>query len=162
MITHTTGDIFRANVEALVNPVNCVGVAGRGLALEFRKRFPENFAFYQKACCEGEIAPGRVHLVARPFPPVPRTAHWPKRIVNFPTKRHWRDTSRLEDIEAGLLDLTAAVRSWGIRSIAIPALGCGLGGLDWSDVRPRIELAFVNAGLSAVDVRLYGPREENS
>lgn len=136
MIETFTGDLLQANVEALVNPVNCVGVMGRGLAAQFKIAFPENFAIYVEACARGELAPGRM-LVTR----TGRESN-PRWIINFPTKRHWRGRSRLDDIEHGLGALVADVRRLGIRSLAVPPLGCGLGGLDWSEVRPRIERAL--------------------
>lgn len=135
MIEYTTGDIFTCEADALVNPVNCVGVMGRGLALKFKHAFPENFRAYEAACSIKSVQPGRMFV----FETGQLT---PRCIINFPTKRHWRDKSRLEDIESGLGDLVNVICDRGIRSIAIPPLGCGLGGLDWSDVRPRIERAL--------------------
>lgn len=149
MLETTRGDLLRADVEAIVNTVNCVGVMGKGIALQFKLAFPENFAAYRQACQRGEVRPGRMNV----FPT--RLSRNPRFIVNFPTKRDWRAPSRLEDIEAGLESLTAEVRRLGIRSIALPALGCGLGGLDWEIVRPRIEVAF--AGIPEVSVLLFEP-----
>lgn len=143
------GDILAADAEALVNPVNCVGVMGAGLALHFKSVFPENFAAYQAACAAGRVQTGTMLVQATGVLDGPR---W---IVNFPTKRHWREASRLEDVEAGLLALANEVKRRGIRSIAVPALGCGLGGLKWEDVRPRIEGAF--AGLPEVRVLIFEP-----
>ena len=136
MIRFAAGDILAEDAEALVNTVNCVGAMGRGVALQFRKAFPENFRAYAGACRRGEIRPGRMFVFE-----TGRLAN-PRYIVNFPTKRHWRGGSRMEDIEAGLDALAAAIRERGIRSIAVPPLGSGLGGLDWSEVRPRIETAL--------------------
>ena len=136
MIQFAAGDILAEDAEALVNTVNCVGAMGRGIALQFRKAFPENFRAYAGACRRGEIRPGRMFVFE-----TGRLAN-PRYIVNFPTKRHWRGGSRMEDIEAGLDALAAAIRERGIRSIAVPPLGSGLGGLDWSEVRPRIETAL--------------------
>ena len=137
MIEIATGDIFSANAEALVNTVNCVGYMGRGIALQFKRKYPENFKAYETACRKGDVQSGRMLV----FPT------WrmddPKYIINFPTKRHWRGKSMLIDIESGLEALVAEVRRLKIRSIAVPALGCGLGGLDWNDVRPRIESALM-------------------
>jgi O-acetyl-ADP-ribose deacetylase (regulator of RNase III) len=149
MIELTRGDILRADAEALVNTVNCVGVMGRGIALQFRKAFPGNFNSYRAACERGEVQPGRmlVHDLGR--------LENPRWVINFPTKRHWKGRSRMEDIEAGLEALVKEVRDRGIRSIAIPPLGCGLGGLDWRQVRPRIEAAF--GGLPNVNVLLFEP-----
>ena len=149
MIEHTAGDIIKADAEALVNTVNTEGVMGKGIALQFRQAFPENNDAYVRACKRGEVQPGKMF--------VHRTGwlHNPRFIVNFPTKRHWRQKSRLEDIEEGLNDLVAVLRHEGIESIAVPPLGCGNGGLNWSEVRPRIEAALSN--VSYVRVLLYAP-----
>ncbi len=149
MIKATRGDILKADAEALVNTVNCVGFMGRGIAAQFKRAYPKNFSVYQAACRRGEVQPGKMLIVESGQLESPR---W---IINFPTKRHWRGNSRLEDIDAGLTSLLAEVRRLGIKSIAIPALGCGLGGLDWSVVRPRIEQAF--AELPEVTVLLFEP-----
>lgn len=132
-INYLLGDIFTAPVEAIVNPVNCVGVMGKGLALQFKERFPDNFAAYRTACAQGEVQPGRMFVfdTMRPI--------FPYYIINFPTKRHWRNPSRMDDIDAGLEDLVAVIRQRHISSIALPRLGCGLGGLPWPPVRQRIE-----------------------
>lgn len=145
----TRGNIVEARTEALVNTVNCVGYMGRGIALQFKRAFPRNFAAYSAACRRGEVEPGRMMIHATGLLDTPRY------ILNFPTKRHWRGKSRLADINSGLIALVDDVERLGIRSIAVPALGCGLGGLDWEEVRPRIEAAF--AKLPQVDVRLYEP-----
>jgi O-acetyl-ADP-ribose deacetylase (regulator of RNase III) len=131
-----TGDILHADAEALVNAVNCVGIMGRGIALQFKNAFPANFEAYAAACVRRDVRPGRVFVFETGLP------HNPKYIVNFPTKRHWRDQSRLEDIASGLQALAAEVLRRNIRSIAMPRLGSGLGGLDWDDVRPLIEGAL--------------------
>ncbi len=149
MIDRRQGDLFASGVEALVNPVNCVGVMGKGLALQFRKAYPDNFLEYKVACARGELRPG-VMLIHE----LDGSADL-RYIVNFPTKRHWRDRSRMEDIETGLAALVEEVRLRDIRSIAIPALGSGLGGLDWEQVRARIEAAFET--LPAVRVLLFEP-----
>ncbi|SUS07958.1 Appr-1-p processing protein [Candidatus Defluviicoccus seviourii] len=149
MIERTRGDILEADAEALVNTVNCVGVMGRGVALQFRKAFPENYAAYKAVCERKELRPGRMFV----FEAGQLTN--PRYIINFPTKDHWKGKSRLTDIDAGLVALVDEVRRLGIRSIAIPPLGCGLGGLEWSDVRPRIERAF--GELPEVEVLLYEP-----
>jgi len=149
MIELTRGDILRAEAEALVNTVNCVGVMGRGIALQFKRAFPANFAAYAAACKRDEVQPGRMLVIA-----TERLTN-PRFIVNFPTKRHWKGKSRIEDIDAGLDALIAEVKRLGIRSIAVPPLGCGLGGLDWADVLPRIERAF--AALPDVRVLVYEP-----
>jgi O-acetyl-ADP-ribose deacetylase (regulator of RNase III) len=149
MIETQRGNILQADAEALVNTVNCVGVMGRGIALQFRKEFPENFAAYKTACDRDELRPGKMLV----FPL--HELQNPKYIINFPTKRHWKGKSRIEDIEAGLKTLVEEVRQRGIRSIAIPPLGCGLGGLKWSEVRPMIEAAFHS--LSNVAVLVFEP-----
>lgn len=136
MIRFTTGDILGTDCEALVNTVNCVGVMGRGVALQFKKAFPDNFKAYAAACKRREVVPGRMFVFDTGLLANPRL------IVNFPTKQHWRAKSRIEDIETGLRDLAAVVRARGVRSMVLPPLGCGLGGLEWSAVKPRIEAAL--------------------
>jgi O-acetyl-ADP-ribose deacetylase (regulator of RNase III) len=150
MIERANGNLLEADADALVNTVNCVGVMGKGLALQFKQRHPENFRMYARACKSGEVVPGRVFVVQLTTPP-------PRFIINFPTKRHWRNPSRLEDIQAGLVSLIEEVRRLGIQSIAVPPLGCGNGGLDWSEVEPLIQSAF--AQLPGVRVLLYAPDE---
>lgn len=149
MIRIAQGNLLEAQVEALVNTVNCVGYMGKGIALQFKQAFPANFKAYESECRAGAMIPGRmlVHDYGMLIQP--------RYIINFPTKRHWRGKSRMEDVEAGLAALVEEVRQRGIRSIAIPPLGCGLGGLDWEEVRPRIEAAF--ASLPDVEVHLYEP-----
>lgn len=127
------GDLFSRDVEAIVNPVNCVGTMGKGLAAQFKARFPENYEAYLEACARGEIVPGKVFVCRL------NKKSNPKFVINFPTKRHWRDGSLLSYVSSGLSDLVAKLAFYEIRSVAIPALGCGLGGLDWKDVRPLIE-----------------------
>ena len=150
MIRFKSGDILAEDAEALVNTVNCVGVMGRGIALQFKKAFPENFRVYAAACRRGEVQPGRMFV----FDTGALTN--PRYIVNFPTKRHWRGNSRIEDIAAGLKDLVTVIREREIRSIAVPPLGAGLGGLEWNDVRPRIESAL--RGFNNLDVIVFEPR----
>ena len=135
MIEYKTGDIIAEDAEALVNTVNCVGVMGRGVALQFKKAFPDNFEAYAVACKQGMVQPGRLFVFET-------GRMYPRYIINFPTKRHWRDKSRMEDIEAGLAALTREIRERNIGSIALPPLGSGLGGLDWAAVRPRIEASL--------------------
>ncbi len=149
MIDYRTGDILTADVEALVNTVNCVGIMGRGIALQFKNAFPGNFKAYVAACEVGEVQPGRMFVYDR------GTVTNPRYIVNFPTKRHWRGKSRMEDIESGLAALASEIRDRKIRSIAIPPLGSGLGGLDWGDVRPRIIEAL--RGIDDVEILLFEP-----
>ena len=150
MIVVTHADILTADVEAIVNPVNCVGVMGKGVALQFKRAYPANFAKYKSVCDGGDMNVGTVLVVE-----TGKRVN-PKYIINFPTKRHWRDNSRMEDIESGLNNLVEVVRLFGIKSIAIPALGCGNGGLRWDDVLPRIEGAF--ADVVGVDVYILEPR----
>jgi len=149
MIEFRTGDILRADTEALVNTVNCVGIMGRGIALQFKNAFPGNFHSYADACARGEVQPGRMFVFE-----TGELGH-PRWIINFPTKRHWRGKSRIEDIEIGLQALVDVIREKGIRSIAIPPLGSGLGGLVWSEVRSRIEAALYP--LTSVHVVVYEP-----
>ena len=148
MIELTQGDILRADADAIVNTVNCVGFMGRGIAAQFKRAYPANFRAYEAACKRGEVQPGRMLV----FPISEMPARW---IINFPTKRHWRANSRIEDIKSGLVALIEQVRQRNIRSIAVPPLGCGLGGLDWADVKPLIVQAF--AEVPDVRVLLYEP-----
>lgn len=144
------GNLLQADVEALVNTVNTAGVMGKGLALQFKRAFPEAFRDYERACRAGEVEVGRMHVVER--------LASPRLIVNFPTKKHWRGNSKLEFVEAGLADLVRVLRERGVTSVAVPPLGCGLGGLAWSDIEPRIRAAF--AALPEVRVLLYPPGEK--
>jgi O-acetyl-ADP-ribose deacetylase (regulator of RNase III) len=149
MIEYRTGDILATDAEALVNTVNCVGFMGRGIALQFKKAWPDNFKAYAAACQRQEVQPGRMFVFE-----TGRLTN-PRLIVNFPTKRHWRGKSRIEDIDAGLAALGVEIRQRGIRSIAIPPLGAGLGGLDWNEVRAHIEHAL--GDLDQVKVILFEP-----
>lgn len=141
MIKFTKGDILAADAEALVNTVNCVGVMGRGIALQFKNKFPENFKVYMAACKRQEVLPGKMFVFNT------GALVFPRYIINFPTKRHWKGKSRMEDIDSGLEDLVRVIEEKNIRSIALPPLGSGLGGLDWREVRNRIEnaLCSINA-----------------
>ena len=149
MIEFMTGDILKADAECLVNTVNCVGIMGRGVALEFKKNYPDNFKSYVEACKRQEVSPGQmfVHDIGELFNP--------RYIINFPTKRHWRNESRMDDIESGLVSLVEVIKAKNIRSIAIPSLGCGLGGLDWEEVKPHIVSAL--DVLEDVQVLVYEP-----
>jgi O-acetyl-ADP-ribose deacetylase (regulator of RNase III) len=149
MIEYKTGDILAEDAEALVNTVNCVGFMGRGIALEFKRAWPENFKAYAAACRRHEVQPGRMFVFE-----TGRLTN-PRYIINFPTKRHWRGRSRIEDIEAGLEALVGEVKGRGIRSIAVPPLGSGLGGLDWAEVRKRIERAL--GDLPEVKIVVFEP-----
>jgi O-acetyl-ADP-ribose deacetylase (regulator of RNase III) len=148
MIKEVSGNLLRSDAEALVNTVNTVGVAGKGIALQFRQAYPDNFRAYERAAKKGEVIPGRMFV-------------WetgqldnPRYIINFPTKRHWRGKSRIEDIEAGLEDLVRVIQKYQIRSIAVPPLGCGNGGLDWGEVRP---LMLERLRVVDVEVSLFAP-----
>ena len=154
MVEFKSGDILKTDAEALVNTVNCVGIMGRGIALQFKHAFPANFKAYAAACARREVQPGRMFVYDTGY------VSNPKYIINFPTKRHWRGKSRLEDIESGLSALVREIEIRNIRSIALPPLGAGLGGLDWQDVRSRIESAFRN--VVGVHVSVFEPRVEAS
>jgi O-acetyl-ADP-ribose deacetylase (regulator of RNase III) len=149
MIELTRGNLLQAPAEALVNTVNCVGYMGKGIALQFKQAFPANFKHYEAACHAGDLVPGKMMIHDNGGLVNPRY------IINFPTKRHWRGQSRLEDIATGLQALVVEVQRLGIRSIAVPPLGCGLGGLDWGVVRPMIEQAF--SALPDVRILLFEP-----
>jgi len=149
MIMYNKGNLLESDAEAVVNTVNTVGVMGKGIALQFKRAFPENFRAYERACKHGEVQLGRMFVYET------NTLHGPRFIINFPTKRHWKESSRLADIRAGLRGLIESVQKLKIKSIAIPPLGCGLGGLDWNEVCPLIEKAF--EPLQEVEVILYAP-----
>lgn len=149
MIEYRKGDILLDKSEAIVNTVNCVGVMGRGIALQFKNAYPDNFKAYAAACKHGDVQPGRMFLfeTGRLTPP--------RYIVNFPTKRHWRGKSRIEDIESGLDALVRLIAEKHIQTIALPPLGSGLGGLEWSTVKSRIEAAL--SAIPNVQVVVYEP-----
>lgn len=149
MMRFLQGNMLDAPTEALVNTVNTVGVMGKGIALMFKEAFPENFRAYDEAAKRKEVQIGRMFVTEN------RTLDGPKWLINFPTKKHWRQPSRLEWIVDGLKDLRRVVQEKGIRSVALPPLGCGNGGLDWSDVRPEIERAL--GELDEVDVWVFAP-----
>lgn len=138
MLTFTQGNLLEARAEALVNTVNTVGVMGKGIALMFKERFAENFRRYAAACKAGEVRTGKMFVTEV------RELDGPRWIVNFPTKQHWRCDSRIEWITEGLQDLRRFLIENKVKSIAIPPLGAGNGGLDWDDVRPQIEKALVD------------------
>ncbi|GAA4240785.1 macro domain-containing protein [Actinomadura meridiana] len=145
MIVERTGNLLRDDAQALVNTVNTVGVMGKGLALQFKRAFPANFRAYVQACADHRVRPGKIFATSMDGD------RW---ILNFPTKRHWRNRSRIDDIRAGLDDLVRTLVDLRVTSVAIPPLGCGNGGLDWDQVRPLIVNKL--GGLD-VEVRLYGP-----
>lgn len=154
-ITFRSGDMFEAQVDALVNTVNCVGVMGKGIALEFKRRWPENFAAYKALCEAGTLTPGNMFVFE-----IPNTLHidGPKYIVNFPTKKHWRSKSKIEYIETGLDALVGAIERHGITSLALPPLGCGNGGLAWNDVRSLIQSKLAN--IDGIDIDLFAPKPQ--
>lgn len=151
MIRIAQGNVLDAEVEALVNTVNTVGVMGKGVALMFKEAYPDNFRQYAAACKRGEVRTGRMFVTELP----PRLDGGPRWIVNFPTKQNWRGRTRMEWITEGLRDLRRFLVEQSVASVAIPPLGCGAGGLDWADVRPAIEAAL--ADLHEVRVVLYEP-----
>lgn len=149
MIHYTQGNLLEANVDALVNTVNTVGVMGKGIALMFKERFPMNMQAYAKACKAGEVVTGRM------FATETGELMGPKWVVNFPTKQHWRAKSKMEWVEDGLTDLRNFILENNIRSIAIPPLGAGNGGLEWQAVKPKIENAL--ADLEGVEIWVFEP-----
>lgn len=150
MIRYTQGNLLQAGTEALVNTVNTVGISGKGIALMFKENFPENFRAYEAVSKAGELAPGGLFITERHDMLAPRF------IVNFATKAHWRQPSRLEWIESGLQTLRAEIAARGIRSIAIPPLGAGNGGLNWQEVKPLIAEALAELDC---DVVVYEPTQ---
>jgi O-acetyl-ADP-ribose deacetylase (regulator of RNase III) len=149
MIEFTRGNLLEADAEALVNTVNTVGVMGKGVALMFKEAFPANYRSYEAACKREDVQVGRMFVTER------QELIGPKYIINFPTKQHWRYPSKLEWIESGLEDLKRVIREKGIHSVAIPPLGSGNGGLNWTDVKQRIQAGL--GGLSDVRVIVYEP-----
>ena len=140
-----TGDMFESKMQTLINPVNCVGVIGKGLALEFKQRFPYMFREYVRKCALGGVRLGFPYIYVFLFK---------SNILNFPTKNHWKDVSKIEDIEAGLDYLVDHYKNWGVVSLAIPALGCGYGGLKWEAVSPLIYKA---AKQMDIPIEIYAP-----
>jgi O-acetyl-ADP-ribose deacetylase (regulator of RNase III) len=149
MIKFTTGDLLLAPAEALVNAVNTAGVMGKGIALQFKKRFPQNYNLYKQAAEAGQLETGKNFVVQNP------TTDPVKWIINFPTKKHWRSPSQLEYVVAGLDDLRNVIKDLKIKSIALPALGCGNGGLDWNTVKPILENKL--GSLKEVEILIYEP-----
>lgn len=152
MITYTQGNLLDAPVEALVNTVNTVGVMGKGIALMFKERFPDNMKAYAFACKHKQLTTGKMFITET------GEAMGPRWIVNFPTKQHWRANSRMVWVEDGLQDLRRFLIAEKVQSIAIPPLGAGNGGLDWSDVRIRIESAL--GDLQGTEILVYPPTEQ--
>jgi len=149
MITEARGNLLEADVDALVNTVNTVGIMGKGIALQFKRAFPAMFREYERAAKSRELALGRMHV----WPTQQMTG--PRYVINFPTKSHWKSRSKLTDIDMGLDALVATVRELQIRSIAVPPLGCGNGGLDWAVVQPLMMTKL--SQLPDVDVIIYPP-----
>lgn len=152
MIRYITGDLLSADTEALVNTVNTVGVMGKGIALQFKENFPSNFHEYVKACKNKELEVGKL-LVVRD-----RAIDRERIIINFPTKKDWKHKSKIEYIDSGLQELARVIRHANIKSIAIPPLGCGNGGLDWDDVEPLMEKYL--SSLENVDILIFKPNKE--
>jgi O-acetyl-ADP-ribose deacetylase (regulator of RNase III) len=148
MIKVVSGNIFESKAQTLVNPVNCVGIMGKGLAFEFKRRFPDMFDDYVKRCKSGQVRLGQPYLFKSQALP------W---ILNFPTKDHWRSASRIQDIIDGLCYLRDNYDEWGITSLALPALGCGYGQLEWRVVKPTI-CRYLNK--LDIPVELYAPYAE--
>lgn len=151
MIHEAHGNLLHAEADALVNTVNTVGVMGKGIALQFKRAFPENFKAYKRACDEELVKIGRMFV----WDAGALAGDKPRFIINFPTKKHWRSRSKLGDIRTGLDDLVRQLHELPIRSIAVPPLGCGHGGLRWDEVRPVIEEAL--SDLEGIEVLLYPP-----
>ncbi len=149
MVTYTQGNLLEADVDAVVNTVNTVGIMGKGIALMFKEQFPRNFEAYTRACDAGEVRVGKMFVTEN------KELFGPRWIINFPTKTHWRVKTKIEWVEDGLKDLVRVIREKKIHSIAIPPLGCGNGGLDWNDVRPLIEASL--ADLDGVNAIVYEP-----
>ena len=150
MIESTQGNLLNAPVEALVNTVNTVGVMGKGIALQFKQAYPQMFRAYEQAAKAGTVQLGKMQVYD-----IGALVGGPRWIINFPTKGHWRSSSRIADIQSGLQDLTETIQRLNIRSIAVPPLGCGHGGLDWAEVRPLIESSLGN--LPDVRVLVFAP-----
>ncbi|SHM66801.1 O-acetyl-ADP-ribose deacetylase (regulator of RNase III), contains Macro domain [Sphingobium sp. YR657] len=149
MIRYTTGNLLEARADALVNTVNTVGVMGKGIALMFKEKFPENSKRYEAACANHELKPGAIFVTEG------SDMFGPRWIVNFSTKKHWRHPSKMEWIRSGLMELRDFIRANNIRSIAIPPLGAGNGGLEWTSVRNEIERAL--GDLPDVDIIVFEP-----
>jgi O-acetyl-ADP-ribose deacetylase (regulator of RNase III) len=144
VINYVTGDIFESGTQALVCPINCVGVMGKGLALQFKNRYPGNYRLYKHACAKGQVKPGKMFI----------TKEHEIYIINFPTKRHWRNQSILSDIDEGLIELRRVIKRLELKDIAIPALGCGNGQLLWYQVKTLLETHLSNLDNNII---IYGP-----
>lgn len=150
MIELKQGNLLEADAEALVNTVNTEGVMGKGVALQFKKAFPDMFEEYQKACKSGEVAIGKMHVYRR------HGLIGPKYVINFPTKKSWREPSDMDYVKKGLESLAEVIKSLDIRSIAIPPLGCGQGGLKWENVFPAIQQSLQQ--LANINILVFPPQ----
>ncbi|MEQ6391013.1 macro domain-containing protein [Bacillaceae bacterium S4-13-58] len=148
LIHFRTGNLLEDDAEALVNTVNCVGVMGKGIALQFKQAYPDVYKEYAKECKQGNMEIGKVHVVSTD------SLFGTKYIINFPTKKHWKEKSKMHYVEDGLQDLVKVINDLGIQSVAIPPLGCGNGGLEWMKVKAKIIDAFQN---SPIDIHVYEP-----
>lgn len=144
MIKFTRGNILQSDSMAIVNTVNCVGVMGKGLALQFKKEHPQNFIEYKEVCERKELVPGKIFVYHT------KALLGTQYILNFPTKRHWKDKSQIDDIAIGLKNMIGVLNNYNISSVSVPALGCGLGGLDWGDVKKLILDTFNNSNITIV------------
>ena len=154
MMRLTKGNLLESSAEALVNTVNTVGVMGKGVALMFKEAFPDNYKYYRQACESGEVQVGKMFVYET------GSMVGPKWIINFPTKKHWRSKTKLEWVGSGLDDLRDVIERNSIRSIAIPALGCGNGGLSWISVKPIIIDKL--DGLLDVQIDVYEPTQKQA
>lgn len=152
-VIYKQGDLFLDQSEAIVNTVNCVGVMGKGVALEFKRRWPENFKQYKKVCSAKQLTPGKVFIFDRG---TLLDQGNPRYLVNFPTKNHWREKSKLSYIEEGLDDFIKQLIKLDIKSVALPPLGCGNGGLPWEEVRALIEEKL--SSIEGIDFIVYGSK----
>ena len=148
MVRVVSGDLFLSGAQALINAVNCEGAMGKGIALEFARRYPEMYVSYCEACLAGELRPGRLHVFERGI-------EFPQVLINFPTKDRWRNQSRIGYIRDGLKALVAECQARELQSLALPALGCGLGGLGFGQVSELVRLAFIED--PEIDVAIYQP-----
>ena len=148
-MNYTTGNLLESKAQALVNAVNTVGVMGKGIALQFKKRFPLNFKLYAAACKKGEVEIGKMFVVQE------SDLQGDKVIINFPTKTEWAKKSEYEYVEEGLKDLVRVIEAYQIESIAIPALGCGHGGLNWARVKARLEQH--SGDLPHIQIEIFEP-----
>jgi O-acetyl-ADP-ribose deacetylase (regulator of RNase III) len=151
VIEFVHGDLLKAEVDALVNTVNTVGIMGKGIALQFKQAFPKNFKEYERACKRKDVKLGKMFVVKM------NDMFQPRYIINFPTKNHWKGKAKIEDIQEGLFDLARVIKKEGIHSIAVPPLGCGNGGLDWNDVQSLIETRLKS--IPDVKILVYPPQD---